>query len=90
MRVPGAREGPWSPEPIGDYVAGPSHTLPTGGTARMWSGIGADTFLKRTSLINLSEADFRALAPTGLTLARGEGLEAHARSIAVRLAPPTR
>ncbi len=81
--------GPWSPEPIGDYVAGPSHTLPTGGTARMWSGIGADTFLKRTSLINLSEADFRALAPTGLTLARGEGLEAHARSIAVRLAPPT-
>ena len=77
--------GPWSPEPIGDYVAGPSHTLPTGGTARMWSGIGADTFLKRTSLINLNEADFRALAPTGLTLARGEGLEAHARSIAVRL-----
>ena len=77
--------GPWSPEPIGDYIAGPSHTLPTGGTARMWSGIGADTFLKRTSLINLSEADFRRLAPAGLALAKGEGLAAHANSIAVRL-----
>ncbi len=78
--------GPWSPEPIGDYVAGPSHTLPTGGTARMWSGIGADLFLKRTSLINLNEAEFRRLAPAGLALARAETLEAHARSIAVRLA----
>ncbi len=78
--------GPWSPEPIGDYVAGPSHTLPTGGTARMWSGIGADTFLRRTSLINLGEAEFRRLAPAGLALARGEGLEAHARSIEIRLA----
>ena len=77
--------GPWSPEPIGDYVAGPSHTLPTGGTARRWSGIGVDTFMKRTSLINLSEQDFRRLAPAGLALARGEGLEAHARSIEVRL-----
>jgi histidinol dehydrogenase len=77
--------GPWSPEPIGDYVAGPSHTLPTGGTARMWSGIGADTFLRRTSIINFSEADFRHCADAGLTLARGEGLEAHARSIEIRL-----
>ena len=77
--------GPWSPEPIGDYVAGPSHTLPTGGTARMWSGIGADTFLKRTSLINLDEATFRRLAPAGIALARAEGLEAHARAIEVRL-----
>ncbi len=77
--------GPWSPEPIGDYIAGPSHTLPTGGTARMWSGIGADTFLKRTSLINLSEAEFRRLAPAGLALANGEGLAAHANAIAVRL-----
>lgn len=77
--------GRWSPEPIGDYVAGPSHTLPTGGTARMWSGIGADTFLKRTSLINLDEATFRRLAPAGLALARAEGLEAHARAIEIRL-----
>jgi histidinol dehydrogenase len=77
--------GPWSPEPIGDYVAGPSHTLPTGGTARMWSGVGADTFLRRTSLINLGEQDFRRLAQAGMTMARAEGLEAHARSIQVRL-----
>jgi histidinol dehydrogenase len=77
--------GRWSPEPIGDYIAGPSHTLPTGGTARMWSGIGADTFLKRTSIINYGEADFRANAAAALRLARGEGLEAHARSIEARL-----
>jgi histidinol dehydrogenase len=79
--------GPFSPEPIGDYVAGPSHTLPTGGGARRWSGIGADTFLRRSSIINLDEAHFRRLAPAGLALARAEGLEAHARSIAVRLTP---
>ena len=77
--------GNWSPEPIGDYVAGPSHTLPTGGTARMWSGIGADTFMRRTSIINFAEADFRLCADAGLLLARAEGLEAHARSIEIRL-----
>lgn len=77
--------GPWSPEPIGDYVAGPSHTLPTGGTARMWSGIGADTFLKRTSIINFSENDFRHCADAALRLARSEGLEAHARAIEMRM-----
>jgi histidinol dehydrogenase len=77
--------GDWSPEPIGDYVAGPSHTLPTGGTARMWSGIGADTFLRRTSIINFAEADFRHCADAGILLARREGLEAHARSIEIRL-----
>jgi histidinol dehydrogenase len=77
--------GPWSPEPIGDYVAGPSHTLPTGGTARMWSGIAVDTFLRRTSLIQLTRQGFERLAQAGLTLARGEGLEAHARAIEARL-----
>jgi len=81
--------GPWSPEPIGDYVAGPSHTLPTGGTARMWSGIGADTFLKRSSLINFDQRTFTGLAQAGLELARTEGLEAHARAIAVRLEKPS-
>jgi histidinol dehydrogenase len=76
--------GPWSPEPIGDYMAGPSHTLPTGGTARLWSGIGAELFIKRTSIIRLDEAHFRRLSAHSVTLARGEGLEAHARSITVR------
>jgi histidinol dehydrogenase len=79
--------GPWSPEPIGDYLAGPSHTLPTGGGARRWSGIGADTFLRRSSIINLGEADFRRMAAAGALMARAEGLEAHARSISVRLEP---
>ena len=77
--------GPWSPEPIGDYLAGPSHTLPTGGGARRWSGIGTDTFMKRSSIINLDQAGFRAMAQAGMTMARAEGLEAHARSIEVRL-----
>lgn len=77
--------GPWSPEPIGDYIAGPSHTLPTGGGARRWSGIGTDTFMKRSSIINLAEADFRRMAGAGMAMARAEGLEAHARSIEVRL-----
>jgi histidinol dehydrogenase len=79
--------GPWSPEPIGDYVAGPSHTLPTGGSARIWSGIGADTFLRRTSLIHFSEADFRACMASGIAMARQEGMEAHARAIEIRTAP---
>jgi histidinol dehydrogenase len=53
----------------------------------MWSGIGADMFLRRTSIINLGEREFRAVAAAGITLARGEGLEGHARSIEVRLKP---
>ena len=77
--------GPWSPEPIGDYIAGPSHTLPTGGSARMWSGIGADTFLRRSSIINYSQADFEAVARPAIKLAEAEGLAAHARSISIRL-----
>ncbi len=77
--------GPWSPEPIGDYIAGPSHTLPTGGGARRWSGIGTDTFMKRSSIINLDQAGFRAMAQAGIVMARAEGLEAHARSIEIRL-----
>ncbi len=77
--------GPWSPEPIGDYVAGPSHTLPTGGSARMWSGIAVDTFLRRTSLIQLTRQGFERLAQAGLTMARAEGLEAHARAIEARM-----
>ena len=76
--------GAWSPEPIGDYIAGPSHTLPTGGSARMWSGIGADTFLKRSSIINFSEQDFDAVADAAITMAEAEGLHAHARSLMQR------
>jgi histidinol dehydrogenase len=77
--------GPWSPEPLGDYVAGPSHVLPTGGTARFASPIGVDTFIKRTSLIAYGGATLTAEAEAIVTLARAEGLEAHARSVEARL-----
>jgi histidinol dehydrogenase len=77
--------GPFSPEPLGDYVAGPSHVLPTGGTARFASPLSTETFLKRSSLISYRQPTLAAEAEAILTLARAEGLEAHARSIEARL-----
>lgn len=77
--------GPWTPEPIGDYVAGPNHTLPTGGTARFFSPLGVYDFLKRSSILSFSEEGFRALAETVLSLAGAEGLGAHGNTIRVRL-----
>lgn len=77
--------GPHSPEPLGDYVAGPSHVLPTAGTARFASPIGVETFLKRSSLIAYGQATLAAEAEAICHLARAEGLEAHARSIEARL-----
>jgi histidinol dehydrogenase len=77
--------GRFCPEALGDYVAGPNHVLPTGRTARFASGLSVYDFLKRTTWI---EAGARALArigPAGITLAEAEGLQAHARSIALRL-----
>jgi histidinol dehydrogenase len=73
-----------SPEALGDYIAGPSHTLPTGGTARFSSGLSAETFLKRTSVISISEKTFEELSVDAMVLARTEGLEAHRDSISVR------
>ncbi len=73
-----------SPEAIGDYVAGPNHVLPTGGTARFSSPLGVYDFLKRSSLICLSRQGFEKLSPSAATLARVEGLEGHARSIEKR------
>lgn len=72
-----------TPEAIGDYIAGPNHVLPTSRTARFSSGLSVLDFLKRTTL--LSCADLTELGPKAIALARAEGLEAHARSIAVRL-----
>ena len=77
--------GNLSPEAIGDYVAGPNHVLPTARTARFSSGLNLLDFMKRTSILKLDAAGLRALAPHAVTLARAEGLEAHARSISVRL-----
>ncbi len=78
--------GHFSPEPVGDYLAGPNHVLPTGGTARFFSPLNVDTFMKKTSLIGYSP---RALTRDGehiLTLAGTEGLDAHAASVRCRLA----
>ncbi|HLJ64428.1 MAG TPA: histidinol dehydrogenase, partial [Stellaceae bacterium] len=77
--------GRYTPEAIGDYVGGPNHVLPTGRSARFSSGLGTLDFMKRTSLIRLTEASLKAIGPAAVTLARAEGLEAHALSVALRL-----
>jgi histidinol dehydrogenase len=77
--------GAYTPEVIGDYVAGSNHVLPTARSARFSSGLGVLDFMKRTSILKLDAGALAALAPTAMTLARAEGLEAHRRSIAVRL-----
>ncbi len=76
--------GRYSPEPVGDYVAGPSHTLPTGGAARVFSGLSAASFCRTMATVKLSAGTFRKLARSAALLARAEGLEAHARSVEAR------
>lgn len=76
--------GPYSPEAAGDYAAGPNHVLPTGGAARLRGGLSVNDFLKVISVQHLSRHALRGLAPAITTLARAEGLEAHARSVEVR------
>jgi histidinol dehydrogenase len=78
--------GPCSPVALGDYVAGPSHVLPTGGTARFASGLSANDFLRRSSVISFSRAGLEKVAEDVRLLAEKEGLTAHAASVAVRLA----
>ena len=78
--------GRWCPEAVGDYVAGPNHVLPTGRTARFASGLSVFDFLKRTTWVECEEAGLTAIGPAAVTLARAEGLDAHAESIAARLA----
>jgi histidinol dehydrogenase len=77
--------GDWSPVALGDYVAGPSHVLPTGGTARFASGLSANDFLRRSSVLNFTKAGLERLAPDVRLLADKEGLTAHAASVDVRL-----
>ena len=76
--------GAWSPEPLGDYFAGPSHVLPTGGTARYASVLNVDTFMKTTSIIAYTEQDLAAQADDIIRLAEAEGLAAHARAVRER------
>ena len=77
--------GAHTPEVIGDYVAGSNHVLPTARSARFASGLGVLDFMKRTSILKLDRAALEALAPAAMTLATAEGLDAHRRSVAVRL-----
>ena len=77
--------GAWTSESLGDYCAGPNHILPTAGTARFSSPLGVYDFQKRTSLIEVSERGSATLGPIASELARGEGLEAHARAAEMRL-----
>lgn len=80
--------GRFTPEAVGDYVAGPSHVLPTAGSARYSSGLSVYDFLKRTSVMKCDETGLAAIGPAAHRLARAEGLEGHARSIAARLRKP--
>jgi histidinol dehydrogenase len=77
--------GPYSSEPVGDYLAGPNHVLPTNGTARFSSPLNVDDFMKKSSVIHYSKQALLANGHHIITLARNEGLEAHARAIEVRL-----
>jgi len=77
--------GPYSPVPLGDYVAGPSHVLPTGGTARFFSPVGVEDFVKRMSLVEFSAEGLRAVGPDAILLAELEGLFAHAQAVRLRM-----
>jgi histidinol dehydrogenase len=77
--------GAYTPEVIGDYVAGSNHVLPTARSARFSSGLGVLDFMKRTSLLKLDAASLARVADAAMTLARSEGLEAHRRSVEIRL-----
>ena len=76
--------GPWTPEALGDYAAGPNHTLPTGGTARFFSPLGVYDFYKRSSMLSFSRKGFLRLSRIVETIADAEGLEAHGNTIRVR------
>jgi histidinol dehydrogenase len=77
--------GPYTPEVVGDYFAGPNHVLPTAGAARFSSALGVYDFVKRTSVLRYSSNALRHSAGKIATLARAEGLDGHARSAAIRL-----
>ena len=77
--------GPHTPEAIGDYVGGSNHVLPTARSARFSSGLGVLDFMKRTSILKCGPDQLRALGPAAITLGKAEGLDAHARSVGLRL-----
>ena len=77
--------GRYTPEAIGDYVAGPNHVLPTSRTARFASGLGVTDFMKRTTYVRCDAGGLAQIGPAAVALAEAEGLPAHARSVAIRL-----
>ena len=78
-----------TPEAVGDYVAGSNHVLPTARSARFSSGLGVLDFMKRTSILRCDPRGLAAIGPAAMALGRAEGLEAHARSVAIRLGHPS-
>jgi len=80
--------GPYTPEAIGDYVGGSNHVLPTARSARFSSGLGVLDFLKRTSILKCGPDQLRQLGPAARTLGKAEGLDAHSRSVGIRLTLP--
>jgi histidinol dehydrogenase len=79
--------GPWSPASVGDYLAGPSHVLPTNGSARFASALRVDDFVKHIHVVSVDEAGLARVAPHVAALAEAEGLPAHADSVRLRAGP---
>ena len=77
--------GKFSPEAMGDYIAGPNHVLPTSGSAKFSSGLSVNDFLKRHSLIKITKTGIERLGPSVINLSQHENLEGHARSVKIRL-----
>jgi len=77
--------GHFTPEAVGDYIAGPNHVLPTNGTAKFSSGLGVLDFCKRTTFVEFNKNNLDAIGKNVVTLAKAEGLDAHAMSVALRL-----
>ena len=77
--------GPWSPESAGDYASGTNHTLPTSGWARSCSGVNLDSFFRKMTLQKISREGLSLLSPTIITMARAEGLDAHAKAVSLRM-----
>jgi histidinol dehydrogenase len=78
--------GPWTPEAAGDFVAGPSHVLPTGGAASRFSGLTVDDFLRRSSVVAYTRSDLEETLPVIEAFAEVEGLDGHGRSASLRFA----
>ena len=81
--------GPWSPASLGDYLAGPSHVLPTNGTARFASALTVRDFMKDVHVVTVDQAGFESMADHVEALAGAEGLDAHAASIRIRRGAPS-